>query len=197
MRKIFFCLFAVSALVSCGSKDQSNSSGSSGKIPADAAHTISKDGIGDIKIGMSQEELEKTLNQKLAMRHANDTGEVWSDTATVKYKDMDLSLYFQMTYHETARTEMMQLSGVETGSPLCKTPTGLGVGDNRAAILAAYEDNPIDMGPENEMVNDTTWVLSKTKYIIYVKDDKWDKELIFRLVNKKVASIEASLLLGD
>lgn len=194
MRKILLFFLAIAVLESCGSKDNSTSSG---KKPAEAAHTISKDGIGDIKIGMSQEELEKVLNQKLAMRHANDTGEVWSDTATVKYKDMDLSLYFQMIYHETARTEMMQLSGVETGSPLCKTATGLGVGDNRAAILAAYEDNPIDMGPENEMVNDTTWVLSKTKYIIYVKDDKWDKELIFRLVNKKVASLEASLLLGD
>jgi hypothetical protein len=47
------------------------------------------------------------------------------------------------------------------------------------------------------MVNDSTWALSKTSYFIYISDDKWDKQLVFRLSNKKVASLEAIVSMGD
>ena len=53
------------------------------------------------------------------------------------------------------------------------------------------------MGPEWESVNDSTWAMSKTKYSISIKDDKWDKELIFHLVNKKVVSLQAGIIMGD
>jgi len=34
---------------------------------------------------MTTTDLEKLLKQSLVMKHANDTGEIWVDTATVKY----------------------------------------------------------------------------------------------------------------
>jgi len=145
---------------------------------------------------MTTTDLEKLLKQSLVMNHANDTGEIWVDTATVKYGEIDIDLYFQKMYSEEPANEM-ELYGLGTSSPLCKTETGLGVGDDRSAILAAYEDNPINMGPESVMVNDTIWALSKTNYFIYISDDKWDKQLVFRLVNKKVASLEAIVAMGD
>ncbi|MEQ1675104.1 MAG: hypothetical protein ABL876_00305 [Chitinophagaceae bacterium] len=197
MKKIFIPLIVLSAFISCGKKNKQNNSGVPDNKKETAQYIISKEGIGDLKIGMTQTELEKLLNQKMVMLHANDTSDIWSDTARVKYKDIAVSLYFERQYSEDKDAKVMQLMAVETSSTLCKTATGLGVGDERAAILTAYEANPIDMGPESEMVNDTTWVLSKTKYYINVKDDKWDKEIVFRLVNKKVASIEATLILGD
>ncbi len=197
MKKIFIFFIAVSAFISCGKKNKQSSSGVSDNKKETAQYIISKEGIGDLKIGMTQTELEKLLNQKIVMIHANDSGDIWADTAMVKYKDIEVSLYFERQYSEDKDAKVMQLMAVETSSTLCKTATGIGMGDERAAILTAYEANPIDMGPESEMVNDTTWVLSKTKYYINVKDDKWDKEIVFRLVNKKVTSIEATLILGD
>ena len=91
----------------------------------------------------------------------------------------------------------MQLSGVETNNDLCKTDSGIGIGDEKLTIITSYDENPIDMGPEYEAINDTTWAPSKTKFNINVKDDKYDRELIFHLLNKKVVSLQASVIMGD
>lgn len=197
MRSLFIILFSVFALLSCNQKDKQSNSKESGKKNQNPAYTITKDGIGELKIGMTQAELEKFLGQKLTLKHANDSGDIWADTATAKFKEIEVSLYFERQYNEDEDVKIMQLFGLETSSPLCKTATGLGVGDERAAIVAAYEDNPINMGPDYEQVNDTTWAPSKIKYSISVKDDKWDRELIFHLLNKKVNSLAASLIMGE
>ncbi|HUR66632.1 MAG TPA: hypothetical protein VMZ03_09790 [Chitinophagaceae bacterium] len=195
--KNLLLLFAVVLLfTACKDSDKQTSSEQKDKKAVSPAYTITKDGIGDLKIGMLQSDIEKLLKQSLVMKHAKDTGDIWSDTATVTYNKMEITLYFQKSYVEE-HTEEMELFGLSTSSPLCKTSTGLGVGDDRNAILAAYEDNPINMGPESIMLNDTTWGFSKTNYYITVSDEKWDRQLSFILVNKKVASIEAILQMGD
>ena len=196
MKNLLLIASAALILSGCNQGDEEKSSAQTGKKTAAPEYVISKDGIGDLKIGMTKTGLEKLLKQSLTMKHANDTGEVWMDTATATYREIEVSLYFQEMYAEE-KTNEMELTGLSTSSPLCKTATGLGVGDERSAILAAYEDNPITMGPESIMVNDTTWALSKTNYYINVNDDKWDKQLIFLLVNKKVTRLEASLQMGD
>lgn len=193
MKNSLLLLAVLLHLAAC--KDKQKSSAQTDKKVA-SEYLISKEGIGELKIGMTRTELEKLLKQSLVMKHANDTGEVWSDTATANYGKMEVTLYFQKSYSETP-TDEMELIGLSTNSPLCKTATGIGVGDDRDAILAAYEDNPITMGPESIMLNDTTWGLSKTNYYIHVSDEQWDKQLSFLLVNKKVATLEAVLQMGD
>jgi hypothetical protein len=194
MKNVLLILLAAITFTGCKQGDKEKSPGI--KEKASAENTISKDGIGDLKIGMTKTDLEKMLKTSFSMKHAKDTGEIWMDTTTVQYAGMEVELYFQKLYSEEASTEM-ELFGLSTKSPLCKTATGIGVGDDRNAVLAAYEENPIHMGPESVMVNDTTWALSKTNYSIHVSDDKWDKQINFYLVNKKIASIEASLQMGE
>lgn len=192
MKILLHLLVPVLLLTACKDNNKQNPSVQTGKAPTSSDYLISKEGIGELKIGMTKTELEKILKDPLVMKHANDTGEVWVDTAIANYGKIEVTLYFQKQYAEKPTNEM-ELTGIGTSSPLCKTVTGLGVGDDRSAILAAYEDNPISMGPENVMVNDTTWTLSKTNYYIHVSDDKWDKQLSFLLVNKKITAIEAVL----
>jgi len=196
MRNFFLLLTAMIFFAACSNNKEKTASKTT-KSTATPQHTITKEGLGDLKIGMTKTDIEKLLNQPLNMLHAKDTGEVWMDTANVKYADMDVALYFQKGYAEEGQTADMELMGLSTESALCKTASGLGVGDDKDAVLAAYDDNPITMGPENIQLNDTTWGLSKTNYYIYVSDDKYDKQINFMLVNKKVAKIEASLLMGD
>ena len=196
MKNSLLLLATVLLLASCKGKDKQGPSEQKDKKPTSPEYTISKDGIGELKIGMLQADIEKLLKQSLAMKHAKDTGEIWSDTATVTYNKMEINLYFQRSYVE-AHADEMELFGLSTSSPLCKTATGLGVGDDRNAVLAAYQDNPITMGPESVMKDDTTWVFSKTDYYIYVSDEKWDRQLSFRLVNKKITTLEAILQMGD
>jgi hypothetical protein len=59
----------------------------------------------------------------------------------------------------------MQLSGISTTSPKCRTATGLGVGDDKMAIIEAYDNSPIDLGPEYFMVNDTTGNQAKQNFM--------------------------------
>lgn len=196
MRMTLLFLSAVLLLSGCKEKDKNSTAGTKENKPGDPAYLLTKDGIGDIKIGMTRTDLEKMLKQSIQMKHAGDTGEIWVDTATIKYKDIEVECYFQKQYSENPTTEM-ELFGLSTKSPLCKTASGLGVGSERAEVLAAFEDNPINMGPESVMVNDTTWELSKTNYYINISDDKWDKQISFQLVNKKVARVEATLSMGE
>ncbi|MGH2552871.1 MAG: hypothetical protein ACRDEB_04100, partial [Chitinophagaceae bacterium] len=156
MRKLFIILLSVAALISCNQKNKDSNSKKTGNKNQNAAYTMTKDGIGELKIGMTQAELEKLLGQKLMLKHANDTGDIWSDTATAKYNEMDVTFYFERQYNEDKDIKIMELYGIETSNPLCKTETGIGIGDNRATVLSAYEENPINMGPEYEQVNDTT-----------------------------------------
>jgi hypothetical protein len=192
-------LFAVVLLLSgCKENKKEKTDDPARQSPDNPSHLLTKEGIGDLKIGMTKTDIEKLLKQPLAMKHANDTGEVWMDTAAAKYGEIDVEMYFQKHYTtEGEPTNEMELFGVSTGSKLCRTAAGIGVGDDRLAILTAYADNPINMGPENIMINDTTWGLSKTNYYINVSDEKFDKQITFLLINKKVSRLEAVLQMGD
>lgn len=159
-------------------------------------YTVTNDGIGELKIGMRDKELEKILDQQFSFQMLVDSPGYWMDTVSAKYKDIDVELLFERLNGDSDST-YMQLFGVQTNSALCKTAFGAGVGDNRATILEPYDDRSIFMGPDWEMINDTTWEPSKTKYTVSVKDDKWGREINFHLVNKKVISLGVSLSMGE
>ncbi len=195
MKYLLIFFFAAFIILSCNQKSKEPAAKQPDNKNSTTGYVISKDGIGDLKVGMSLAEVEKLLGQKFNLKLATDST-LWQDTTLAKYKDLDVSLYFERQYSEENVYDM-QLTGVSTSSPLCKTASGIGIGDEKSAIISAYDDSPIDMGPDYDMVNDTTSVPSKTKFSINVKDDKWDKELVFRLINKKVASIQASILMGE
>lgn len=194
MKNFLLCLVASFVLFSC--KQKENDKTQPEKKVEKNEYTLTKDGIGQLQIGMKDTELEKLLNQKFNFRMVVDSPGYWQDTIAAKYKDIDVSLYFERQDGDSDST-FMQLSGVETSDPLCKNEYGVGIGDEKMAILQPYDDRSINMGPEYEQVNDTTWAPSKTKYSVSIKDDKWDREIIFHLVNKKVSSLGAGMIMGD
>ena len=198
MKKIISPLFIIMLIfAACNNKpNQPRTDSYTTKVVQNNDYLFSKDGIGDLKIGMKQTEVEKLLNQQFKFNSIKDSAGYWQDTVKAKYKEIEVSLYFERQYIDDD-SSIMQLAGVETSSALCKTASGIGIGDEKSTIISAYDDNPIYMGPEFEPVNDTTWLPSKTKYNINVKDDKYDKELIFHLLNKKVVSLEAAIIMGD
>ena len=196
MKKILLFIFALAVLYSCNQNKSDSDSKESAKKSTSFKYTITKDGIDDLKIGMRQEELEKLLNTKFTFKTDKDAPGYWEDTIKAKYKDIDVALYFFRESYDEDST-YMQLMGVQTSSDQVGTASGIGVGDTKHDVIPAYEENPINMGPEWVQTNDTTWDMSKTKYSINVKDDKWDKQLIFHLENKKIVSLGASMIMED
>lgn len=197
MKKIIFSLLILTTFASCNSKNSKDSNTDSTKSTGNSDYIITKNGIGNLKIGMSVDEAEKLLGQKISLKHAQEE-DIWTDTANAKYKDIEVTLYFQPRYTENENdARIMEIFGLATNSPLCKTAAGIKIGDSKTAVLAAYDESPINMGPEFEQVNDTTWLPNFSKFYINVRDTSFDKDLIFKLNNKKVSSIEASIVLGD
>ncbi|MEP6699745.1 MAG: hypothetical protein ABJA85_00450 [Bacteroidota bacterium] len=193
---LLFIIMLIFAACNNNKADKPRTDSDTSKIVQNKDYIVSKDGIGDLKIGMKQTEVEKLLSKQFNFNAIKDSAGYWQDTVKAKYKEIEVSLYFERQYIDDDNS-IMQLSGIETSSTLCQTASGIGVGDEKSTIISAYDDNPIYMGPEFEAVNDTTWLPSKTKYNINVKDDKYDKELIFHLTNKKVSSLQAAIILGD
>jgi len=194
MRKFILPLIAISLFCSCNQKGQNTTEPT--KKNTKFKYTISKDGIDDLKIGLTEDQVNKLLGTNFQFETNEDSTGYWQDTVKAKYKDIDVSLFFfRETYDKDS--VWMQLMGVETSSDQVGTATGIGVGDTKHDVIPSYEENPITMGPEWVQINDTTWDMSKTKYSINVKDDKWDKQLIFHLEDKKIVSLGASMIMED
>ena len=159
-------------------------------------YLVSMEGIGVIKIGMTQTELESLLNQKFILRNALDSAVSWQDSVKARYNDMDLTLFFQRSY-TAENIYYMYLIGLRTTSPLCKTTSGIGIGSDKLQIINATEDNDLLMGPEYDNVNDTTTTKSKTRYLISIKNDTGTRRISFNLNNKKVEAIEVAIIFSD
>jgi hypothetical protein len=157
-------------------------------------YLVSMDGIGPIKLGMTQAELETLLNKKIALTNPSDTiSGSWQDSAKIKYKNIDLQLDFQRNYFAENTFNMIIIS-IRTSNPLCKTRPGIGIGADKLKIITAYEGFPISMGPEYEEDGER----SKTKYQVTVNNDTGERRrILFYLTNKKVVAIKVEIAFSD
>jgi hypothetical protein len=58
-------------------------------------YRVSMTGIGTLKIGMSQAEVEKMLNQKFVLRNALDSATSWQDSTSAKYRILTSCFFFK------------------------------------------------------------------------------------------------------
>lgn len=177
MKKIFFIL-----LIACVIKSQAQNKD----------YVIDMNGIGALKIGMSQLEVEKIISQKLILRNALDTAISMEDTATVKYKNISMLFRFLRQY-TAEKIYYMSVTGIRTTSPLCKTIKGIGVGDDKLKVTAAYKKDRIQMVPE---YNDDGHAI-KNKYLMLLKNRSGERLMIFYLRYNKVVAIEVKMTFDD
>lgn len=197
MKKIFFFLCSSLLLFAACNNPKAGQPGTNedtATITQNNDYLVSMEGVGVIKIGMTQTELESLLNQKFILRNALDSAVSWQDSVKARYKDIDLTLFFQRSY-TAENVYYMYLIGFRTTSPLCKTTSGIGIGSDKIQIINATEDNDILMGPEYE--NDTTTTKSKTRYLVSIKNDTGTRRISFNLNNNKVVAIEVAIIFSD
>ena len=152
------------------------------------SYVIDMDGIGEVKIGMSQEDLEKVIHKKIPLTNPTDTiSGSWMDSATVVYKSIPLFISFQRSYSDSVHFNMT-ISGISTKNKLVKTIKGIGIGSNKIAVINAYEFNAMDIFPE---YNEDGKLSGNS--LIYVYDDAQKGSLRFLLTKNKVVSIESTI----
>ncbi len=180
MKKIFFLILIAFATTAAA---QNNN------------YTISMDGLGAIKLGMTQAELEKLLGNKIPLTNPWDTvSGSWQDSAKIKYKNITVLLDFQRNYFAEDTFNMI-IIGIQTSSPLCKTKAGIGIGVDKLKVIAAYEENDVYVLPDYE--DDSYTSRSKTKATINVKDESGKRMIVFYMKNKKVVGCKIKTSFSD
>jgi hypothetical protein len=164
------------------------------KASAQNDYIVTMDGLGMLKLDMKQKEVEKMLGKKFVMKNMNDKEGSWMDTVKTKYKNTDITLYFERQYNDD-ETFQMSLSGLNVSNPLFKTSTGIGIGADKLKIINTYEMSRLSIMPD--YTDDTYMTLSKILSTIWVYNDESDHTLVFHLKNKKVVSIELMQFTGD
>jgi hypothetical protein len=179
MKKIFFLLlFAFATRVTAQSND----------------YLVTMKGIGALKIGTRQADIEKVIGKKITLKNLLNKEEGYADTIKAKYKNIDVLLYLERQYTSDEKSEIV-LQGIKTSSPLCKTNAGIGIGDDKMKIISVYENNTLYIWPD--YTDDTYTTRSKTKSVINVSADNSDNAITFYLTNKKVTSVEVSYSNAD
>ncbi len=157
-------------------------------------YIVTMTGMGDLKMNMTIAALEKVLNKKITLKNLLNKEGGYADTIKTKYKNIDVQLYLEDQYIDEKKSEI-QLKGIKTSSPLCKTKSGIGIGDDKLKIINAYEDYPVNIYPSYE--DDSYTKRSKTKSTITVSNDENSNVITFFLNNKKVIAIELAYNEGD
>ena len=157
-------------------------------------HIIDDNGIGELKIGMTQEEVEKLLKTKFTLRNALTKAISHIDTAFVTYKNMKIEVSFER-YYSTDTNFVMQVNRLTTSSPLCKTTNGIGVGADKFTVVNKYETQRITLYPDFEDGDSNK--MSKTRSGINVYYYESERYLGFSMVNKKVVSLSVGRYYND
>ena len=178
MKKI--CLFFLIVAASCTAAQKKD-------------HIISMNGLGALKLGMSQEEVEKLLNEKILLPNSLDTiNDNYQDTAKL----------FNRNYY-APNVFRMRLIGIKANSPLCKTASGIGVGTDMLKIIAAYDSLHVKIQPGYAYYYETEE--GEGKSTVSILDDAASTmdyfsdayTMVFFLLNKKVISFELKAKLKD
>jgi hypothetical protein len=165
-------------------------------------YIISWNGLGTLKLGMNQVELEKLLNQKIILdNHQNTLNYSYQDTAKLKYKDISVQLEFTRSYY-APNVFRMRLIGIRASSPLCKTSTGIGIGTGNLKIIAEYDKYHINIQPGFYSYYETEKGIGKSTLRILddaasTMDGSDAYTMVFYLLNKKVLSFELKANLRD
>lgn len=165
-------------------------------------YIISMNGLGALRFGMTQAEIEKLLNQKIVLDNYLDTINYHhTDTAKLKYKGIDVQLEFSRNYY-APNTFRMRLTGIWASSPLCKTVTGIGIGSDRLKIIADFDSYHVKIQPGYVNYYETEKGPGKSTLSILddgasTMDGSNAHTMVFYLLNKKVVSFELKASLRD
>lgn len=167
-------------------------------------YTISMEGLGALKLGMTQAKVEELMKKKIAMttNYLDTVNGSNRDTAKLVYKNIAVQLEFEKSYYAPYKFHM-RLIGIRSSSPLCKTVNGNGVGADRLKIITDYDNYHVKIQPgyanyyqtEKGQGKSTLSVLDDAASTLDNFSDAYT--MAFYLMNKKVVSFELKAKLKD
>lgn len=156
---------------------------------------VSLSGIGPIKLGMTVAEVEKIVGQKINISLTKDTKDYIMDTISLGFKGADLKIIFYNEYTDQQKYQVA-VYGIISSSPLCKTKSGISIGDDKLKIITTYDNYFMEIAPELDQVGAGELKPSKTNSTIILHGQNENGVIEFRLINNKVASFSVTIFQG-
>jgi hypothetical protein len=152
-------------------------------------YILSEQGLGQLKIEMSQTEVEQLLKQKFKLLNLMDKDGPWLDTAKATYKNVPVTLYFVRHFEGEDKFEVV-LYGIRISTTHFKTSSGITIGTDKSRIVDAYQSCIVTLWPD--FIDDTYTKRSRTNHTASVYCDEDANALYFYMTNKKVKAIEVT-----
>ena len=156
---------------------------------------VSLAGLGGIKLGMTIPEVEKILGQKINTTLTKDTKDYIMDTISVGFKGADMKIIFYNEYTDQQKYQVA-VYGITSSSALCKTKSGISIGDDKLKIITTYDTYFMEIAPEHEGAGNGEFKPSKTNSTITLHGQNENGVIEFRLINNKVASFSVTIFQG-
>jgi hypothetical protein len=156
---------------------------------------VSLSGIGGIKLGMSIADVEKITGQKINSKLGKGAQDYAMDTVSVALKGATLEVIFYNQYIDQQKSEV-SVYGITSSSSLCKTKSGIIIGDDKIKIVTTYDTYAMEIYPYIEDVGNGQYKPSKTKSTITIHGQEENGVIIFNLTNNKVVSFTVSIFEG-
>jgi hypothetical protein len=156
-----------------------------------SAPVVSLAGIGEIRVGMKQKELEKLTGQAVKLKNLLKKGDSWNrDTLQLTYKDIPYTVVLDQPRNPDMKDFIV--SEVRSSAPALKTRSGVAIGDDRLKIVSTYADYAMHLIPEYE--NDYT-TKSKTRSTVWLFGEG-ETVIVFYLTEGKITALSVQYYEG-
>ncbi len=155
-------------------------------------YQLSTGGIGPFKVGMTKSAVEKLLNTKLSLPKSLIPDGYEMDSIKATYKEIELLIIFYKSYYGNDTAMRTGVYSVSSSSPLVKTKSGIGIGDDKIKIVKTYEQYRLEITPE--------WLDSKPnpkRGTVTLFDNDNPKVIVFHLDNNIITQVEVTQYEGE
>lgn len=154
---------------------------------------VTLNGIGDIKLNMKKADVEKLLGQKLSLKNLVTKSDYNnSDTFHCSYNGVDIDIVLTKSFTTETKYDIV-VNEVKSNSPLLKTKSGIGIGDDKCKIINTYDGYLITIEPVYDDANYT--VKSATRSNIWLRGDR--SAILFYMDSNKITGMSVTIYEGD
>lgn len=150
---------------------------------------VSSTGIGDIKINMTLQQVEKASGQAITLKPAS--GESYEmDTALVSYKGIPVTLIFYTVGGEETNQPQKKVYSVGASHPTLQTRSGFTLGSDKFDIVKKLDGMYINLQPDWRMDSKP----DKAKYsVLMLTDGENGTILIMYFENNKLTGFQVTV----
>lgn len=153
---------------------------------------VTMTGIGPFKINMKKTDVEKIAGHSIKTIKDEDG---FGDTAVLVYKGVSFTITFYENYIDEKKTETAIYS-IKTNSPMVKTKSGIGIGDDKLKIITTYPDFDFNFYFHYIDAEDGSYKRSKERSTLSLTGQDSPSIIQFYLNNGKVESFEVTIAEG-